>query len=248
MSLINRAIYAVSRNLLNKMGYAIKPKGEGYLDAQSILKAASKENIPVTEYLEKNNIGGVGRTRDDVINVLQHKNVFSDCEKILEIGAGTGMYLEKFIELCTPNTYEVYETNLGWSEYLKHRYNRLTDLKVHNADGSTLAYTNNDSVDKVTAHGVFVYLPIIITFQYLKEAFRVCKNGGQIIFDCFTDRIFTADEILRFREVNPHYDFPVVIPEKAIIDFCTRFNLVIESQTDIPYHSTYSTYYILRKM
>ncbi len=38
----------------------------------------------------------------------------------LEIGAGTGMYLEKVIDLYSPRTYEVYETAIDWVAILKH--------------------------------------------------------------------------------------------------------------------------------
>jgi ubiquinone/menaquinone biosynthesis C-methylase UbiE len=230
-----------------KMGYVIKPKGEGYFDAGSIFKAAKKENLSVVEYLEKYDVGRVGRKRNQIIAALKANGVIKTYERIIEIGAGTGMFLESFIQLCNPKVYEVYETNLGWANYIKKRYNGNINLKVHNPDGYTLKESADKSADIITAHGVFVYLPIVITFQYLKEATRVCKNNGKIVFDCFSDRIFTVEEIIRFRGMNPDYDFPVVIPEKMLSDFCDIFHLAIEASFDMPYHFTQSTYFVLRK-
>lgn len=247
LNFAKRITHAALRIITDKIGYELRPRGEGYFDAPSIVNKAKKEGISVSEYLEKNDIGGVGRKTKEIIEALKARNAVGSYGSILEVGAGTGMYLEQFIELCKPKRYEVYETNQGWANYLKNTYEKVTDLRVHHADGYSLKHTADDSVDVVTAHGVFVYLPIVITFQYLSEAVRVCKKHGRIIFDCFSDRIFTADEILRFREVNPYYDFPVVIPEKTLLDFSNRFNLELETSFNATYHLTQATYFIFRK-
>jgi len=237
------------RTFPSKMGYNIKPKGEGYFHAGTIVQKANKKGLSVAEYLEKYNIGGVGKRRDEIILKLKDAGVMKQCEAIVEIGAGTGMYLEKFIAHCNPSKYEVYETDKGWSKYLSFKYtSQHLHLKVHNADGSSLQFTADNSSDIVAAHAVFVYLPIVITIQYLQEAVRVCKKNGHIIFDCFTDGVFTFDEISNFSIVNPNYTFPVIITEELINQYCTKFNLQIVSSFNINYHLTQSTYFILKKL
>ena len=231
-----------------KMGYTIKPIGKGYFNAKSTIKKAEEEGLSVAEYLEKNNIGKVGRNRESIISLLNSKGYIIKYDSILEIGAGTGIYLERFLELCAPAKYEVYEPDLGWSNYLRKKYSdRGIEMRVHQSDGCTLKQSKDNTVDLIIAHGVFVYLPIVITFHYLIEAVRVCKQNGRIVFDCFTDCTFTVDEIIRFREVNPEYDFPVIISEATLFEFCDRFNLEIEGFFEAPYHLTNTTYYVIKK-
>lgn len=246
---IKRIVHGISVRIFpSYMGYIIRPKGEGYFDAKTIVKEAVQKGLSVPEYLETTNRGGVGKRRDEIISCLQDLNVLPIVNRIVEIGAGTGMYLEKFLEICKPAIYEVYETNPGWVNYLQHTFSTKTKLKVHNAKGDSLHETANDSADIISAHGVFVYIPVIITFQYLQEAVRVCKQNGYIIFDCFTDRIFTVSEILEFRKKNPGYDFPVIIKEQMIEEFCTMFNLEKFYTFDVNYHYSKSTYFILKKL
>ncbi len=84
------------------MGYHIQPKGQGYFNAKTIVNEAGKQGLSVTEYLETSNYGGVGKRRDEIISSLQNLNFLPVCKRIVEIGAGTGMYLEKFIDICHP--------------------------------------------------------------------------------------------------------------------------------------------------
>lgn len=233
----------------SRMGYIIKPKGEGYFNAKTIVAQARDQGMGVVEYLEKENIGGVGKRRDLIVDQLRLFGVLDGSQTILEIGVGTGMYLQQFIKFARPAKAEVYETDPGWSKYLNEEYaSKVSDLKVHNADGFSLRYTADSSVDLVSAHGVFVYLPIVVTFQYLQEAVRVCKTNGTIVFDFFSNRIFTPDEIIRFKTVNPYYDFPVVIDESAIQNFCEAHRLRLVAHFDVPYHQTHSTYYVVTKI
>ncbi len=235
-----------TNQILNYFGYKIEHKGLGYLDPIKTVADARNHNLGVGEYLESLNIAGIGRRRDAIISALQ-QYMPRRLNAVLEIGAGTGMYLEKIIDLFSPGTYEVYETAIGWVTYLKARYSQRTQLCCHNCDGKTLRHTDDASVDAVFAHGVFVYLPLIVTFGYLEEAVRVLAPGGTLIFDCFVGERFGVD-IIRQWQTEPHkWSFPVVIPHSLINEFAERYGLTLVGTFDINYHASFSTYFVCRK-
>ena len=250
IAMIRRVFRAILiRTFPSKMGYAIRPMGQAYFESKHIIKNAKAAGLSVGEFLEMSNVGKVGVRKDEIILKLKDASVLTPCNSIVEIGAGTGMYLEKFIEICKPDKYEVYETSVGWVKYLREKYSSVIPFFIlHKADGFSLNTTQSKSADIIAAHGVFVYLPVVITVSYLQEAARVCKVGGYIVFDCFTDRIFTLSEIIRFREINPEYDFPVILKEEIINEFCTQYSLEILTRFDVNYHLSKSTYFILRKI
>jgi SAM-dependent methyltransferase len=232
--------------ILNIFGYKAVPKGLGYLSAREVVTKARQKNLSLCEYLEENNVGGVGKRRDLIINALQQYLPLR-LTNVLEIGAGTGMYLERIVELCSPTTYEVYETSLEWVGYLNQVYSERTGLKCHNADGSSLRGTTSASVDAAFCHGVFVYLPLITTIGYLEEMVRVTKPEGWIIFDCFLTQNFGVDIVKQWQSDPYRYTFPVAISEDLIKEFLAKYGLICVGRFDTPYHASFSTYFVLRK-
>jgi SAM-dependent methyltransferase len=146
-------------------------------------------------------------------------------DTVLEIGAGTGMYLERVIDLCSPRTYEVYETNIGWVKYLEAQYSQRTHLRCHNADGTTLRNTKAGSVDAVFAHGVFVYVPLLVSFGYLEEAVRVLTPGGILVFDCFVAEHFGIAIIRQWQNDPYKWTFHVLMSQSLL----TNLRLDIDS-------------------
>lgn len=232
----------------SRMGFAIVPKGLGYFDAEKVLQQAEAAGLPLVEYLESSDLGGVGRRREDVIDALRGAGVFEPCDTVLEIGAGTGIYLERTIELCRPQRCEVYETNPGWVRYLRrHLAGRVRDLRVQDADGLTLRQTADASVDRVLAHGVFVYLPLTTTLGYLVEAVRVLRPGGLLVFDGFSEADLGFDQLLAFKRANPTYAFPVLLGEALLDGFARRYQLELLLSVPVPYHGITSTFRVYAK-
>ena len=217
-------LLAHANRILNRFGYQIENKGLGYLDPLKVVEQARSHSLGLCEYLETFNIGGIGRRRDAIVSALQHY-IPKQLNTVLEIGAGTGMFLEKVIELYSPRTYEVYETAVGWVKYLEEQYSNRTDLQCHNADGLTLRNTQATTVNAVFAHGVFVYLPIIVTFGYLEEAIRVLTSGGVLVFDCFIAERFGIDTIRQWQNDPYKYKFPTAISQSFISEFAVRYGL-----------------------
>ncbi len=239
-------LLAHANRILNRFGYKIENKGLGYLDPIKVVEEARSRNLTLCEYLERFNIGGVGQRRDAIISTLQ-QYLPKQLDTVLEIGAGTGMYLEKVIDLYSPRTYEVYETAIDWVAYLEAQYSQRTRLICHNANGTTLHNTKAASVDAVLAHGVFVYLPVIASFGYLEEAVRVLAPKGILIFDCFIAEHFGVDIIKQWQNDPYKWTFPVLISQSLVTEFAARYGLTLIATFHINYHASFSTYFVLHK-
>ena len=233
---------------LNKYGYQLSKTGYGYIDAKSTVSAARAFGLSVCEYLEgkEEDKRKKGR-RDKIINKLADFGIFQKCESVCEIGAGTGMYLEKVLELAKPKNYEVYETAHAWVRYLKETYggSQNYELKLHPADGRTLKYTKSNSCDLVHAHGVFVYIPILQTFDYIKESVRICKPEKYIVFDCYLDKSF--DLIVAQKWLDSQWRFPVIIPEILLLEFVKNNSLNLVGSFDMVHGSSFVSYLIFQK-
>jgi phospholipid N-methyltransferase len=239
-------LFGHANRVLNRFGYQIEAKGLQYFDPLRVVEEARSRRLSLCEYLERFNVGGVGRRRDAIVSALT-QYIPKQLDTVLEIGAGTGMFLEKIIELYSPRKYEVYETALGWVKYLRTQYSNRVDLRCHNADGITLHNTKAESVDAVFAHGVFVYLPLIVTFGYLEEAVRVLTRTGVLVFDCFIAERFGIDTIRQWQNDPYKYKFPTTISQSLIGELAARSELTIAGTFDVKYHASNSTYFVLRK-
>lgn len=231
---------------LNCFGYAMAPKGLGYFNADAIIKAAAKSGLSICEYLERNNVGGVGKRRDCIVQKLGEV-LPAEIQTLVEIGAGTGMYLEEIVRIHRPHKCEIYETSIQWVNYLSQKSSKQTEIRCHNADGKTLSQTPSSSVDVAFAHAVFVYLPMIETIGYLEEMVRVVKPGGLIVFDCFVGEHFGMKVIKDWRQDSFGWTFPVVLSKGLVEEFIENNRLQQVSAFDVKYHASLSTYYILKK-
>jgi SAM-dependent methyltransferase len=212
---------------LHARGYTLQKTGLGFVDAKSTIAAARQKGLSVCEYREalEDDPRKKGR-RDLIISKLKDAGLLDGISTVCEIGAGTGQYLEKVMALAQLETYEVYETDPGWVKFLESEYgwrNGCT-LICRPADGKTLRYTPSGSIDLVHAHGVFVYLPLLQTMEYLKECMRVLRPGGHIVFDVYLDTTFSSLPVVEQWLAGPHR-FPVVIPGKLLEDFACIYGL-----------------------
>jgi len=115
-------------------------------------------------------------------------------ERILIVGAGTGLDLEFFPQEC-----EIVATDItpAMIERLKKRNSHLkrnVDAKV--MDGQNLEFPDG-SFDKVILHLILAVIPDPIAC--IKEAERVLQSGGQItVFDKFVKKDLKASIFRKF--------------------------------------------------
>jgi len=221
---------------------------KGYIGAKETIKAAQEANLSICDYRESQEDRPLKKgRRNRIIEKILSYNILENNQNFLEIGAGTGMYVEKIIETITPKTYHIYETANDWKEYLSNRFknNLKINFLIHNASGIDLKQTDSNSCDVVFAHGVFVYLSSVQTFSYLKESVRVLKKGAYLIFDCYLDSSFSTDSIKLWIDYKMY--FPVVMSEKLLNSFCIENNLTIVNKFSEIHGATQVDYLIIQK-
>jgi SAM-dependent methyltransferase len=231
--------------ILNSRGYTLRKIGGGYHNPEILARLAHASDISICEYLEllDDDPRKIGR-RDRIIDKIKH--LFRDCHMIVEIGAGTGMYMEKVLQLDKPYRYIVYETDRGWINYLHHQYiNTGCEISFPLSDGETLKDTPDNSCDLVHAHGVFVYIPVLQIFSYIKEAARTLSSGGYLIFDCYLDSSFKGEIIQDW--LKSEWRFPIVLPEKMLMEYIHDNGFELVSRFDEIHGASFGNYLIFRK-
>lgn len=171
----------------------------GYIDARETIRLSRQEKISVCDYLERE-WGQQGDTQK-IIEKISAYNFLVDGVKILEIGSGSGRYLEKTLEIVKVGRYESYEPAKDWADYLQEKY----PIVSRNSDGLSLKDTPDESIDYLHAHGVFVYLPFLVSWRYFKEIWRVLKQGGGVVFDIYSEDCMTESAVNVWLESGNKY-------------------------------------------
>ena len=135
---------SVVRKFLSQKGLAVIRVGDKnsnqpslqYIAAGQIVSAAERERLSVCDYVE--NLWGQQGGTQQVIDRMASCGVFeAENPVVLEIGPGTGRYLEKILTKLKPARYEIYESCTRLAEWLQSRY----PVVLHEADGASLKQT-----------------------------------------------------------------------------------------------------------
>jgi SAM-dependent methyltransferase len=231
--------------LLSPSGFQLMRPGEkdhikSFIPCKETVDEARKAMLSVGDYIDaKYHHPGATQT---TIDQLADRGVFGGrINSVCEIGPGSGRYLEKIQRLCAPHSYEIYETDPEWADWLVRTYH----VSAHEADGTSLRDTPSGSVDLVHSHKVFVYLPFIVTFQYFSEMIRVARPGGRIIFDivsegCMSDA--TIEQWIASRAFSR-----CMIPRDFVIGFFARRQCSLRSSFLAPMLPGQSEYLIFAR-
>ncbi len=185
---------------------------KSFLSLRKTLQGAKRARVSVGDYVDlKHQVPGATQA---TVERMVEVGVFSPkINSVCEIGPGSGRYLEKILQRCTPCSYEIYETARDWSDWLGQTYS----VRAHEADGRSLSQTADQSVDLVHAHKVFVYLPVVVTCCYFNEMIRIARRRSRIVFDIFSERCMTDPEMEKW--VASGLYFPSMLPRDFVIGF-----------------------------
>ncbi len=204
------------------------------------LKEARKAGLSVGDYIDlKFQVPGATQSTIDRLTAF---GIFGDkVHRVCEVGPGSGRYLEKVQRLCATSSYEIYETDQDWSDWLARTYN----ARAHDADGATLRETANGSIDLVHAHKVLVYLPFVATCQYFDEMVRVARNGGSIVFDIVSESCMGDDMIEKW--IASRLYFPCMMPREFVVAFFARRHCSLRGSFHAPMMPGQSEYLVFVK-
>jgi hypothetical protein len=204
-----------------------------YIPFERTVEAARAAGVPVADYVDTVMSGVPGSTQR-TIDMMASSGVFSQpFDTVVEIGPGTGRYLEKTLTATRPSHYEIYETAGPWADYLVEKYN----VVLQQTDGYSLSRTADNSADMVHAHKVFSTVPFMVSCCYWHEMARVIKRGGWAVFDVITERCLTSDMMEAWSKSGiRNGSFPAVMPRDVPVNFFTTngFTLTASFQVPIP--------------
>lgn len=217
-----RVVKGALKQSLMRVGLDVRRAGHDWTDIESFipfeatLKAAAAARLSVGDYIDAVMNGIPGATQS-TIDQMRALGVFAGpIRVVLEIGPGSGRYLEKTLRECTPVRYEIYETAGPWAGYLERTY----PVVRQPTDGVTLAATPDGTVDLVQAHKVFSGTDLLATLRYWREMARVTAPGGHVVFDIVTEDCLTPEIIDRWVSSGLQTgSYPAAVPRKTACDY-----------------------------
>jgi SAM-dependent methyltransferase len=200
-------------------GTSPDPAIQDFISARKTLAAAQRAGLSVGAYIDRT-YAEPGATPNTVKAMLELAGLRDRCERVCEIGPGSGRYAEEVIAALHPDAYEIYETAKDWLPHLR----KLPNVVIRDCDGHTMAQTKSGSVDLVHAQKVFVYLQFYTTAGYLEEMARVVRPGGAIAFDVVTEDCLDDKTVEAWTKRGSIYH---PIPRVWLIDFLGRRGLTL---------------------
>lgn len=182
--------------------------------------------MSVGDYIDDVMNGTPGATRATV-DALRTRGVYADGpDTVLEIGPGSGRYLERTLKECSPRRYEIYETAAPWARHLVETFG----VVARPTADSSLAPTPDGSVDLVQAHKVFNTVTFLCASRYFFEMARVTRPGGRIVFDVMTENCLDPAAVRTWatKGGTGHGSYPAALPRKTCVDLFATLDCDLE--------------------
>lgn len=245
MGKFRKTVHKTLNTALGVTGFQLRRVGERahvipFQPFSRTLRAAKEAGLSVGDYIDQK-FHLPGATQGTIDQLVKLGILRSGIRTVCEIGPGSGRYLEKVKRLCQPHSYEIYETDQEWADWLVQTY----DLIARNADGTTLRETPDGSVDLIHAHKVFVYLPFVVTCGYLHEMIRVTRTGGRIVFDIVSEQCMPEATLEKWIADGIYY--PCMMPRDFVVALFERQQCSLQSSFFAPMMPGRSEYFVFIK-
>ncbi|MFB6837843.1 methyltransferase domain-containing protein [Streptomyces sp. NPDC056361] len=237
--LLGRTGFDIVRSTNNRGGV------DDFLPFEATMRAARSAGMSVGDYLDEVMNGTPGATQS-TIDELRALGVFAaDPKTVLEIGPGSGRYLEKTLKECSPGRYEIYETAAPWADYLVDTFK----VVAQPTSGNSLAPTPDGSVDLVQAHKVFNTVTFLSASRYFFEMARVARPGGRIVFDVMTETCLAPATMRDWATKGGagHDSYPAAMPRQACVDLFATLGCNLEASFSAPMGFASTEVLVLRK-
>ncbi|MFF0130324.1 methyltransferase domain-containing protein [Streptomyces mirabilis] len=219
--LLGRTGFDIVRSTNNRGGV------DDFIPFEATMRAARAAGLPVGDYIDDVMNGTPGATQS-TIDELRGLGVFAaDPDTVLEIGPGSGRYLEKTLKECLPGRYEIYETAAPWADYLVDTFGVVAQPVA----GFTLAPTPDGSIDLVQAHKVFNTVTFLGASRYFLEMARVTRPGGRIVFDVMTETCLDPTTMRAWATEGGagHDSYPAAMPRQTCVDLFATLGCSLEA-------------------
>jgi Methyltransferase domain len=217
-----------------------------FLPFEETLRAVERSGLSVGDYIDTviNKIPGATQATIDQMDGL---GVFSGpIDTVVEIGPGSGRYLEKTIAACSPTRYEIYETSGPWADYVAAKYKVLPQA----TNGESLGSTPTDSVDLVQAHKVFCATSFLATVRYWLECVRVTRRGGYVAFDIVTESCMDPETLRQWAisGVISDSSYPTLIPRSVAVQYFEGQDFSLVGSFFVPLPPGRTETFVFRKL
>ncbi|MEU5979114.1 methyltransferase domain-containing protein [Streptomyces sp. NPDC047315] len=224
--LLGRAGFDIVRSTNHQGGV------DEFIPFEATMRAAKAAGLSIGDHIDEVMNGTPGATQH-TIDELRALGVYeADPKTVLEIGPGSGRYLEKTLKECAPGRYEIYETAAPWANYLVETFG----VVARPTEGSSLAPTPDASVDLVQAHKVFNTVTFLCAARYFFEMARVTRPGGRIVFDVMTETCLDPAAVRTWATQGGtgHGSYPAAMPRSTCVDLFATLGCSLQGSFRAP--------------
>ena len=210
------------------------------LSDTAVIKQARERGVSPGELLEEM-FGKPGRAAEIVGRMTACGALSDRVRRVCEIGAGSGLYVERTLQVTPVSRYEIYEIAPVRAAFLASTF----PVVIQPADGETLRATPDRTIDLLQAHGVFVTLDFLTSCSYFREIDRVVAPGGHVVFDIMSEECLDDDALDSW--VKTRLRYPSLLPKDYVVRFfeARGYTVVDEFNAPLLVHGS-SRYLIFR--